>query len=467
MIRLIYIFLLLNLVGLIACKKFLEIPQPKNEIVSQSVFDDAVLANSAMIGIYIKFGQEGRASLPISFYAGSSSDELKNYAQTPDEQEFYLNSVSSNNGGVAKVWRLGYNLIFQCNSIIDGVREGAISDLLKQRLTAEAKFNRAFWYFYLVNFFGDVPLAISPLYKNNTLSPRTSIAKIYDQIVSDLKDAEQNLPEIFVGGDALTTSNERVRPNKWAAKALLARVYLYMKDYSKSADQASTVIGKFELFELESNLDKVFLKNVKEQIWQLQPSPNTSINTIEGFNFILQYEPFPFGDYNSSCLSEGLLFAFEKDDARKAHWINYFNIYPYPYKYKVSIMNDITEYSSVLRLSEQFLIRAESRAYLGDLDGAKQDLNLVRSRAHLSDVTSTDKEVILKAILKERQIEFFSEWGHRWLDLKRTGKLDEVMKDVTIAKGGQGWRSYQNLWPIPQSERGKNPNLTQNPGYTQ
>ncbi len=118
----------------------------------------------------------------------------------------------------------------------------------------------------------------------------------------------------------------------------------------------------------------------------------------------------------------------------------------------------------VLRLAEQYLIRAEARAETGDLTGALDDLNVIRSRAGLANSTASTQEEILAAILHERQTELFTEWGHRWLDLKRTGNVDDVMPTVAAEKGGS-WETTDQFYPVPLSEIDRNPNLTQTPGY--
>src|SRR5690606_33452932 len=116
-------------------------------------------------------------------------------------------------------------------------------------------------------------------------------------------------------------------------------------------------------------------------------------------------------------------------------------------------------------LSEQYLIRAEARAQLGDLKDALKDLNLIRKRAGLEPKVLNGKSELLDAIFRERQVELFAEWGHRWLDLKRTGEVDGVMEKVALQKGGDTWTSDKQWWPIPQQELHNNPNLTQNPSY--
>jgi hypothetical protein len=131
----------------------------------------------------------------------------------------------------------------------------------------------------------------------------------------------------------------------------------------------------------------------------------------------------------------------------------------------------MTEYFMVLRLGEQYLIRAEARAKQGNIGGAQSDLNVIRNRAGLPNTTASDEASLITAILKERRVELFCEWGHRWFDLKRLGKIDEVMNIVTPIKsnGTVQWQSYKALYPLPLGDlfinNIQNPYLTQNPGY--
>jgi hypothetical protein len=118
----------------------------------------------------------------------------------------------------------------------------------------------------------------------------------------------------------------------------------------------------------------------------------------------------------------------------------------------------------VLRLAEQYLIRAEARAAMNNLTGAKADLDVIRVRAGLPRTTANTKEAILNAIAHERRIELFTEWGHRWFDLKRTGAIDSVMKNIAIEKASI-WNTNFKLFPIPQTEILLNSRLIQNNGY--
>jgi hypothetical protein len=120
----------------------------------------------------------------------------------------------------------------------------------------------------------------------------------------------------------------------------------------------------------------------------------------------------------------------------------------------------------LLRLAEQYLIRAEARAQLNNVNGAQSDLNTIRSRAGLSIIMPNDKNTLLDAILHERKVELFTELGHRWFDLKRTGHVDAVMSIEAPKKiNGMGWKSYQQLYPLPLTDLQRDQNLVQNPGY--
>jgi len=261
-----------------------------------------------------------------------------------------------------------------------------------------------------------------------------------------------------------------------------------MQQYDLAEAAASQVIGNTTLFNLCTNLSSsmgtnyVFQKNSTEAIWQLATPVPASYFTPDGEFFILKSAPSTSGS-NSSTISPQLTSSFELNDKRQAVWIGKYTstrapiaTYYFPFKYQsrdvaVTATNPAaaTEYVMVLRLAEQFLIRAEARAQQGKLNDAITDLNTIRNRAKLPNYSGSavDQAAVLAAIMHERQVELFAEWGNRWLDLKRTGQLDAVMggpTGVCQAKHGS-WVSTDQLFPIPQSETINDPNLIQNPGY--
>ena len=134
----------------------------------------------------------------------------------------------------------------------------------------------------------------------------------------------------------------------------------------------------------------------------------------------------------------------------------------YAYKYKANLNEtESLEYSILLRSAELYLIRAEARAHLGEINGAQQDVNSIRNRAGLPNTEANTINDLLSAILQERRIEFFTEHGHRWFDLKRTGLATETLQDQKL-----NWQPTDILFPVPESEIEVNPNLLpQNNGY--
>jgi len=152
---------------------------------------------------------------------------------------------------------------------------------------------------------------------------------------------------------------------------------------------------------------------------------------------------------------------------RKNKWIKDVVVagqrYYYPYKYRIRTTSASgSEYNVVLRFAEQYLIRAEARAMQNNNTGAAEDINTIRIRAGLTPVpgNSTPAEC-LDIVQKERRVELFSEWGHRWFDLKRTGSINTVLQSVK----GSNWQPTDQFYPIPFSEIQKNPSLAQNQGY--
>jgi hypothetical protein len=251
---------------------------------------------------------------------------------------------------------------------------------------------------------------------------------------------------------------------------MLARVYLYLRDWKNAEEQATAVIGNSN-YALVTNLNQVFLKGSHETIWALQPTSVTNLNTIDATYLIVN------DAYRLSAqfpVSPQLKNAFEPNDARFTNWLGTFTTttapittYYYANKYKVSSYSSsipVTEYPIVMRLAEQYLIRAEARAQQNNITGAATDLNAIRTRAGLGATTASGQPDMLTAIMHERQVELFTEWGHRWFDLKRNNLLNDVMNTVAPTKGGT-WANFKQLMPIPPADILADPNLIQNPGY--
>jgi starch-binding outer membrane protein, SusD/RagB family len=468
--------LTITYISIIGCNKFIEVDPPDSGLVGSVVYSSDLTAAASTNSIFLNTFTPNIAfsEFGIPNALGLMADEIKNYATgNSNIMQYYTNSLSES--GNISFWTVLYGLIYRCNDVIEGVSNSeAITPSLKKQLIGEAKFMRALFYFYSVNLFGEIPLALTTDYKINNKLNRSPVSAVYDQIIADLKDAKSMLPTDYYTSTG-NTSSEKVFPIKAAATALLARVYLYKKDWA-NAEQESALIIDNPKFSLLTDLNNVFKKNSEENIWQLgglNPAPPSG-NLTDGYMYVLLSTPGePTSVYNFG-ISESLYNVFTTSDQRKISWIGTYtdnNVLPakdyyYPYKYKASSLSGqpTSEYISMLRLAEQFLIRAEARGEQGKIEDALKDLNIIRIRAGLGEFSTSDKLILLNAIAEERRKELFAEWGHRWFDLRRTNTIDQVMQQAAIEKSST-WHSYQSLFPIPFSELIVNPNLKQNPEY--
>jgi len=439
----------------LSCKKLVDVPPPTTSISSADVFNSDATAISAVTNIYSAMSNSGVQGglCMMNLFPGLSADELAAFnTGNALNTAYYTDNLTNSDPGSADFWSAAYPVVYQANAAIEGLSaSGGLTPAVKQQLLGEAYFMRAFCYFYLVNLYGDVPLALSSNYKVNELLPRTPAKQVYSQLIADLVQAQSLLSTQFLDGTVLNSSTDRARPSRWAATALLARAYLYYDnltgatDYSNAAAQASLLISQTGLFSL-SSLNTAFLRassGNNEAIWQLQPVLSGQ-NTPDAWLFILPSSgpssTYPF------YLNTDLVNSFENGDQRRVDWIDSVTvsstIYYYVYKYKSATLNaPVTEYETVFRLAEQYLIRAEAAANDGSSSAALNDINVIRQRAGLPDYSgATDKASLLTEILHQRQDEFFTEWGHRWLDLKRAGTVDEVMSIAAPQKGGT-WSS--------------------------
>lgn len=463
------------------CKKLVEVDAPKTNINSENVFTNDASAIAFVTGIFSTLSNTlvntQVASPPsVSIFLGLSADELKLYngVSSAAVASFYRNDLNAIQANSISFWNSIYPIIFLCNDALTGISKSeSLNPYVKNQLLGEASFCRAFCYFYLVNLYGDVPLVITTDWKINASLSRSPKEQVWKQIIDDLNDAKRLLSDEYLDATVMKSTNQRLRPTKWTASALLARSYLFIQDWNNAKSEASLVIDNASLFALEQ-LDQVFLKNSREAIWQWPRTlPGGGTNTPDAQAFILANtgpdQDFPL------YINSNLINAFELGDERRSNWIDSIivagssEIFYYPSKYKDNNPDPTaqpTEYTMIFRLAEMYLIRAEAEIHENNLQ-AISDLNKVRHRAGLPDyLNSTDKGSLLNAIYHERQVELFTEWGNRWLDLKRTGMIDSVMSKVTPNKfSGMIWNGYQYLYPIPLAELQKTPQIIQNTGY--
>lgn len=441
----------------ISCESFVNTEPPNSQLSGDTVFEDSATARAALGNCYallcdkvmVTGGIEG-----ISVKLGYYSDEIIPYSSEQSEQVFFQNNLTALNSDIETFWNDSYNVIYSLNAIIEGVEASkGISTRDKEILAGEALVTRSLIYFNLVNLFGEVPYVVTTNYKDNIQITKMSVSGLYQKLSEDLTIAHEKLPIEY-------KTSSRTTPNKSVAAALLARLYLYQENWALASDKASEVINNSALYNMEEDLPKVFLMQSRSTLWQLSPSIEGA-PTREGQSFIFTEGPPP-----SRALNTEFVQAFELGDLRKDFWIgnvtNGQSIWYFPYKYKqYTSMESSAEYSILIRLEELYLIRAEARAMAGDIIGATDDLNLIRSRAGLQNTVASGSLEMRNEIINERRFEFFCEQGHRWFDLKRTGLANEIL---SLSK--PGWTTTDLLWPLPQNELLLNPALLpQNPDY--
>ncbi|MDQ0964858.1 hypothetical protein QFZ20_000261 [Flavobacterium sp. W4I14] len=477
-----YILFLAVLSTGLSCKKYVEIEDPKDQLATGTVFTTDATATAAMVGIYSDMNASNYqfANVLTSFTCAMAADEFVYASVLANFDEFKNNALTPGNTYVGIMWSSPYNFIYRANAVIEGVTaSNTLTPAVKNQLLGEAKFMRAFCHFYLVNFFGDVPLILDTDVLKNSTKARSPKAEVYAAVIQDLKDAKSLLVAAYPG------TGERTRPNKTAATLLLSRVYLYTGNNVLAEAEASEVIAMTAQYALLKNADpnnaahmtKTFLKNSNEAVWQLQVV-NTlgGRNTWEGNTLISTGSPL----YRLTKGIYGLETGFETGDKRFSNWVGSYTTttapivtHYYPFKYKVRVGAAgaaVSEYSMVLRFAEAFLIRAEARVALNRLSEANDDLNVLRDRAGLTPLpVAANPAIAMAQVEQERRVELFSEWGHRWFDLKRwkslTGDPAKSRADDVLPLTKASWKPTAVLFPVPIEAMRTNPNMVQNPGY--
>lgn len=449
------LFLLLFLP--IGCESFVDVDEPKGQLPQSAIFEDEQTATAAVTTLYSRLRDDVLLTgnlYGLNALMGFYSDELDYYA-TPGQPvaTFYNHNIIASNDIIKTIWNGTHSLIYMSNSALEGLEASKnLSVATKKQLKGEALFVRSLCYFYLVELFGNVPYIQTTDYTTNQHIKRVSSEQVYINLIQDLIESKTLLTIDYPSG-------ERIRANKFAVSALLARAYLYTGHWEDAQRESSSVINA-PMYELEANLANEFLKESSSAILQLKPK-NAGQNTLEAVTFSFITGPPPL-----MALNYGLEQAFEANDLRRQKWIlkisNGNQFWYAPYKYKKSTNTGTSqEYSIVLRLAEQYLIRAEARAHLGDLNGAREDLNKIRHHAGLFNTPAVSTTEILQSILHERRVELFSEYGHRWFDLKRFGQTEDALSSIK-----PNWKPTDVLLPIPETELLMNPNLApQNLGY--
>lgn len=443
--------------GILAgCEDFLEVEVPKDQIDKNKVFNDEELATAALTQIYSLMRFNGFLSGNTSgcgILLGCYTDELEaTVSHAAAFKNFYEGTVLPNNEDVKLLWNSSYKQIYMANTMIEGLEEASqLNKEKRNQLLGEALAIRGLLHFYLSQTFGDVPYIKTTDYTINKQVHKDSHDKVMNLVVEDFLRAESLLNVQY-------PSQERVRINQAVVQSLLARVYLYMHDWVAAQYYAQTVIN-YNMYDLE-DLDRVFLRDSRSAIWQFKPEYEGK-SPLEGDAYIFESLPAPKVKMNPLFLQQ-----FEPDDLRKVSWLKFvgsdsLNCHVFKYKSNGGSKSMISsEYSVIIRIEEMYLIAAEAAAELQDWLVFNNMLNKIRNRAGLPDLSIANTEMAITALLKERKVELFCEYGHNFYDLKRRGRLNEL-KEVK-----PNWQPYFELLPLPEAELVLNPKLLpQNNGY--
>ncbi|HVZ55028.1 MAG TPA: RagB/SusD family nutrient uptake outer membrane protein [Chitinophagaceae bacterium] len=444
--KLVYVILISISVVLISCKKVLDTQSQLYIDQSQSIVDKRS-AQAALVGAYNALSQNTYQGNTFRYITNLLSDNIKWVGNTPTNREFDVYAVFATNSRVQELWSAIYKTTNIANNIIEKIpliNDVTLDQAERNREKGEAFFLRALCYFDLVRLWGNVPIVSKP-----TESPidakdirNSPPSEVYQFIEKDLDSAESLLPSIV----------DRNRANQYTAKALKARLYLYEKNWTKAEDYATQIINDSADFKLVKPYSQFYsVKNTSESIFEVDYTINNknvyATNWFQNPTTGGKKEFLPTDDFvallkdpNVGGSRSALIF--------NAGGVTYGNM-----NFHIATGED---QSYVLRLAEMYLIRAEARARQNRLAEGLSDLNVIRDRANVPPITAvgTTDELIDK-ILLERRMELAYE-SHRWFDLIRTGKAQEVLGITDVNK---------LLLPIPRQEILINSNLTQNPGY--
>lgn len=480
-----FFLLLLSLV--FSCEDYLDL-----EPVSQSI----VVGNTDADSLYFKSASEVEAALAgtyggfkdeyfqLDYFVNGDAQSDDAYAGGDNPDNFQIDDyrLDATNRNVSRDWGYLYTTIGKANTIlnnIDDVTDPALTASRKAEIIGEASFIRAFMYFQLVQLWGDVPLQLQEV---KTISAdrldeiyaiifpaRSSTEQVYAQIITDL---ERALPLVR------PTATHKGYATTGAVNALLAKVYATREphDWAKVKTYCDAVIaGGYSLLSDYNQLWSNANENSAESIFEINYSGGAS----DGNWGTKIFRGLDWKKFNLPSNDLVAAFEAENDQIRKNASIVFIDIsgkwsdehwpqthYPFINKWR-NFQEGSDQNYIFIRLADILLLKAEALNELNDQAGAAELVNQIRTRVGLADISVASQADMRLAIEKERRLELAFE-GHRWHDLKRTGRAIAVINNARGANGqnlGYNLTSQRLLWPIPQAELDKNQKLTQNPGY--
>lgn len=447
------------------CKKDFLDKQPQNQVTEDNVTASAAGIEKLMRGAYDGLYNEYNVWDYMTM-GDVTSDNAYAGGDNPANAQIDLFTTNATNANVTRDWKHFYENIKDANEVLQNVvkvTDPALTETRKNEIIAEASGLRAYHYFNLVRLFGPAPLVLkTPATVAESQVSKSSVEAIYAQIITDLEFAAANAPA--------TAANKGIF-TKGAANALLAKVYASMpvKDWTKVNQYCDAVIaGGYSLYPNFSGLFDAANKNNSESIWEMQYDGVAHGNWMPSLLIGTGWKRFntPTNDLVAAYDNEG-------DKIRKNASITFRNVstegwsdnywsksnYPFVNKYRDDNKSD----SYMLRLADILLLKAEALNEIsgGGWSAAKVLVDQIRSRVSLAGTPAADQAAMRLAIEKERRLELAFE-GHRWFDLLRTGRAVAVMN---AQKDGSGNSLNYNvteaklLFPIPQDEINRNPNI--------
>lgn len=453
--KLIYIlFALLFQQLFVSCEKLLEVDIPENQVPSESVFETVQTANAALAELYFGLWNDSPiAGDQTGKLLGIYTDDLTFYGVNANVglADLYQNQQIDSNSIISGYWASAYRLIYISNSIMEGTEKSStIPQNEKDRIKGEALLVRSILYYYLQQTYGDIPFPTTTNYQVNQSLSKTVSNEVLIRLENDFNTSISLLSDTY-------RSTERIIPNRKVAQLMLAKIYMLQSRWSE-AETTLKSITQNSLYQFENDLSKIFVKSGTHILWQLKPK-----NPGDATKEVIAYY-FAGAAPSTYALTNDLVNVFSLADKRKNQWILAVNVgnntWYRPIKYK-NLTNNTTEYSIVFRLEEVYLLLAEALAQQNKITEALPYINATRQRASLSSlVMPISKQLLLDEIILENRKEFFAEMGHRFLDLKRLDRLND------LAPTKPNWKSFHRLWPLPQKELLLNPNMNpQNTGY--
>lgn len=482
-------------------KDFLDL-SPTTTLNSGNAYNSAKDLNNAITGAYNAFYQEYYEWDYIllgdmrsdNAYAGGGED----IATTPYDNL----SIQAGNTRMEFDWAQLYFGIGRCNIILDKINSVTDPELdmndLKNKIIGQASFLRAYHYFHLVKTWGGVPIELhsNTTDPNKTNLQRSTEIEVYNQIVKDLEVAIANLPDYYTDDN----TENKVRATKGAANALMAKVWAQRpdRDYSKVVTYCDAVINSPAGYTLLPNYADLFDgehymndESILEIAFQTDPNWITSnwgtalFNEVgDGFQSycVPSKDLVNLYDSQNDLIRKNANIIFRTDnDYADENWnpcSDPATAVPYYYKEKHPNGWNGGDHLYLLRLADIILLKAEALNETNKLSGALTIVNeIIRNRVGLSPVSATTKEDMRTKILDERRMELAFE-AQRFDDLVRNGVFVSTMNNLkeykfTCNDGtpsapiliNYNATTEKQLCPIPQNERDRNSNISQNPGY--